>query len=461
MAPIRPHVAPTLMLALPLIGSHLARMAIGVTDTLLVARLGVDSLAALVLATSLFLVVYMAGSGYAMGLMARVADALARGEDTEVRRATRMALWLSILHSAVMAPLMWHSGAVLTAFEQEPQVAALAQEWLRVMLFAMAPVLCAMTLNSYLAALGRAGIVMWITVLGLPLNALFNWLLIFGPGPFPAWGITGAGIASLVVNWLQFGALALFAAWLPAARRFDLFRRFWKPDWTAMREIFVLGLPIGLTTVAEIGMFAGTNLMMGWFGPEALAAHGIALQLASIAFMVHIGLSNAGTIRIGAARGAGDREGLRAAAATVMLMSVAFAALTMAFFILTPGPLAWLYLNPADPAAPRIVAMAAVLMVYAGAFQIVDAMQVVGLGLLRGVQDTRVPLVLTIVSYWLIGMPAAYFLALHGGMGPQGLWAGLCVGLTAAAALLLRRFWARGDGWISAGETWPEGATRA
>ena len=149
------------------------------------------------------------------------------------------------------------------------------------------------------------------------------------------------------------------------------------------------------------------------------------------------------------------------AAATVMLMSVAFAALTMAFFILTPGPLAWLYLNPADPAAPRIVAMAAVLMVYAGAFQIVDAMQVVGLGLLRGVQDTRVPLVLTIVSYWLIGMPAAYFLALHGGMGPQGLWAGLCVGLTAAAALLLRRFWARGDGWISAGETWPEGATRA
>lgn len=453
---IRPHFLPTLALALPLIGSHLARMAIGVTDTLMVARLGVDALAALVLATSLFFILFMAGSGYAMGLMARVATALARDDDTDVRRSTRMALWLSILHAALSAPIMWASGPILVALGQEPRLAALAQEWLLVMAFATPAVLCGMTLNSYLAALGRANVVMWITLAGVPLNVLFNWLLIFGPGPFPAWGIMGAAIASMSVNWIQLAALALFAAQLPEARRFHLFKHFWRPDWAAFRDILVLGLPIGLTTVAEIAMFTGSNLMMGWFGPEALAAHGIALQIASLTFMVHIGLSNAATIRVGAARGAGDALSLRSGAKAALVLSLAFAVLTMAMFILLPRTLTGFYLADSDPAAPAIVALAASLMIYAGAFQVVDAMQVVTLGLLRGVQDTRVPLLLTMVSYWLIGIPAAYVLAFPVGMGPQGLWAGLVAGLSAAAALLLWRFWTRGDGWVGA----PDGAAQ-
>ncbi|MBV0892457.1 MATE family efflux transporter [Paracoccus sp. Z118] len=450
MGPWRLHTLPTLVLALPLIGSHLARTAMGVIDTLMVGRYAVEALAAVVLATSVFLILFMAGGGYAIGLMARVASALARGDDTDVRRATRMALWLSILHSALMAPLMWASGPILSALGQEPVIAALAQEWLRVMAFAMPTVLAGMTLNSYLAALGRANVVMWITLAGLPANAVLNWLLIFGPGPFPEWGVFGAALASAAINWVQLAALALCAAWLPVARRFELFARFWKPDWAAFRDILLLGLPIGLTTVAEIGMFTGSNLMMGLFGTDALAAHGIALQISSLTFMVHLGISNAATIRAGTARGHGDPAGLRGAALAAILLSGVFAVLTMAMFLAIPKTLAGLYLSTSDPRTPVIVGLAAVLMIYAAAFQVVDALQAVALGLLRGVQDTRVPMVLAVISYWLIGLPAAWLLAFPLGMGPPGLWAGLVVGLTAAAGLLLRRFWGRSDNWVEA-----------
>ncbi|WP_299361034.1 MATE family efflux transporter [uncultured Paracoccus sp.] len=451
MPPLRPHLVPTLVLGLPLIGSHLARMAIGVIDTLMIGRYGVDALAALVLATSVFLILVMGGGGYAIGLMGRIAAALSRDDHTDVRRATRMALWLSGLHSALTFPLLWGSGPILSALGQDPQIAGLAQDWLRVMGLAMPAVLGGMVLNSYLAALGRANLVLWVTLAGLPLNAALNWLLIFGPGPFPAWGVYGAALASLAVNWLQLLALALYASWLPQARRFALFTRFWRPDWPAFREILWLGLPIGLTLVAEIGMFTGANLMMGWFGPDPLAAHGIALQIASLTFMVHLGLSNAATIRVGAAQGRGDGPGLSAAAAAATLLSTGFAVLTMGVFVLWPEWLTGLYLDADNPRAPGIVALAAALMIYAGAFQVVDALQAMALGLLRGVQDTRVPMALGVVSYWIIGLPAGYLLAFPLGMGPAGLWAGLVIGLTAAAVLLMTRFWRRGAAWVAVG----------
>ncbi|KGJ07360.1 MATE family efflux transporter [Paracoccus sphaerophysae] len=440
---LKPHLSATLALGLPLVATHVARMMIGVIDTVMVGRYGVDPLAALVLATSYFFILMILGSGYALGLMGLIATARARRDEVQVRRSTRMAMWLSVIHAALVAPILWWSGQILIALGQEPAIAALAQEWLRVMLFAMPAVLCAMALNSFLAALGRPNAVLIVTLAGLPVNAALNWVLIWGNLGAPELGVTGAALASAAVNWLQLAALLLLAVSLPEARPYHLLQRLWRADWPAARQVFALGLPIGLTLVAESGMFTSTYIMMGWLGTVPLAAHGIALQIASLTFMVHLGISNAATIRVGTAHGNGDAAGLRRAALAAIILSVGFALLAMTAFLAIPRALTGLYLNAGDPQAPAIVALAAVLMVYAGLFQLVDAMQAIALGLLRGVHDTRVPMVLAVVSYWLFGLPAAWLLAFPLGFGPPGLWLGLLVGLSFAAALLMARFWGR------------------
>lgn len=437
----RSHLIATLALALPLTGSHLARMAIGVTDTVMIGWYGVDALAAVVLATSTHFVLFMLGSGYGIGVMGVIATALAQKNDTEVRRATRMALWLSALHAVLILPILWFSGPILLALDQKPEIAAHAQTYLRIMCFAMAPMLWALTLNSFLAALGRANIVMAITIAGIPLNILLNWMLIFGNFGAPELGVAGSAIASLSVNLFQLVLITLCAAFLPEARPFHLFRRIWRPDWSAFRAILLLGLPIGLTLVAETGMFVGTNVMMGWFGTQELAAHGIALQLASIAFMIHLGLANAVTIRIGGFYGDDNRLAMGDAGRTAILLSILFAAVTITIFLTSSEILASWYLDPNDLEAPLIIALVGGLMIYAAGFQLADGMQVVALGMLRGVQDTRVPMIYAVISYWLVGLPSAYVLAFKAGMGPAGLWLGLLVGLSCAAVLLMVRFW--------------------
>lgn len=449
---IRPHLIATLALALPLTGSHLARMAIGVTDTVMIGWYGVDELASVVLATSMWFVLFMLGSGFGIGVMGVIATAVARGDDTETRRATRMALWLSTLYAIMILPVLWHSEAILLFLGQKPEVAAYAQQFLRIMCFAMAPALWGLTINSFLASLGRPHIVMIITVAGIPLNILLNWMLVFGNLGAPQLGVVGSGLAGLIVYGSQCLLLVICAATLKVARPYNLFRRFWNPDWSAFRAILILGAPIGLTLVAETGMFVGTNVMMGWFGPQELAAHGIALQLASLAFMVHLGLANAVTIRVGTAWGQQDVPAMGDAGRAAIILSLLFSTLTIIIFLTASEWLAAQYLDAANPLAPAIIALVGGLMIFAAMFQFADGMQVIALGMLRGLQDTRVPMFMAIFSYWVIGLPCAYLLAFRFGFGPGGLWLGLLSGLACAAVLLLRRFW-RGQamGWTDTG----------
>ncbi|MGR3200001.1 MAG: MATE family efflux transporter [Paracoccus sp. (in: a-proteobacteria)] len=448
----RPHILATLSLGLPLIGSHLARMAIGVGDTVMVGWYGVEPLAALVIATSFFFILFFLGMGFGTGVMGLIASHIASGNQTEVRRGARMALWLSTAFALAVMPLMWWSEPVLLALGQTPVVSALAQDYLRIAGWGLAVVLGQVTLSSYLAALERTRIVMWVTLAGLPLNLFLNWVLIFGNLGAPELGVRGAAIASVTVQVVQLVLLVAYAAWLPMARQYNLFQRFWRPDWQAMGQVARVGWPIGLTMVAEGGLFVASNVMMGWIGTPQLAAHGIALQITSITFMAHLGLSNAATVRVGQAKGRGDRAWMRDAAITVMWMSLVFSAIAIAIYLLFAEGLVRLYLDPADPQAPQIVAIGASLLMFAALFQLTDAFQVIALGFLRGVHDTNVPMWIAGFSYWVVGMPVAWALAFPLGLGPPGLWLGLCAGLTVAAILLMRRFWrghARGD-WTRA-----------
>ena len=444
----RPHLLATLSLGLPLIGSHLARMAIGVGDTVMMGWYGVAELAALVIATSFQIVFFFLGMGFGTAVMGLIATSIAAGDETEVRRGTRMALWLSGGFALLCMPVMWWSRPILLALGQTEMTAGLAQDYLRIAGWGLVPMLGALTLNSYLAALERTAVVMWVTIAAIPVNVALNWVLIFGHLGAPEMGVRGAAIASVTVQVASLFGLALYAHWLPEARKFALFQRFWRPDWSAMRAIFALGLPIGVTMVAEGGLFVASNVMMGWIGTAQLAAHGIALQITSIAFMAHLGLSNAATVRIGQAKGRGDRGWMRDAGVTVIVMSMVFAVVTMLVYFIWPEPLVAAYLDPTDPATPQLIVLGATLLFYAGLFQLADAAQVVALGLLRGVHDTRVPMVIAAFSYWGVGMPVAYGLAFGIGLGPGGLWLGLVAGLSFAAVLLMIRFWrglSRGD----------------
>jgi MATE family multidrug resistance protein len=430
-------------LGLPLIGSHVAQFVLHLTDTVMLGWYGVLPLAAGVLGASSFFTIFVLGSGFAKAVMPMVAAANSQGDERQVRRVARMGLWLSILFSVLTYPVFWWSGTILLALGQAEDVSALAQEYLRIAGLGICPALLVMVLKSYLSALERTQVVLWVTVAAVPLNVLLNWALIFGNLGAPELGVAGSAIATVTVQIVSLGLIVLYAALLPALAKYSLFQRFWRPDWPGFRAVFRLGWPMGLTGLAESGLFQASALMMGWIGTTELAAHGIALEITALAFMVHVGLSNAVTVRGGQAYGAADWTSLRQGALTGIALSFGMAMLTVCLFLLAPKALIWPFLNPDDPASATIIVTGTALLACAALFQLADGMQVMALGLLAGVQDTKVPMVLASVSYWLIGIPASYALAFPLGFGPVGLWLGLVVGLAMAAISLMARFWLR------------------
>ena len=435
------HARATLALGLPLIGSHLAQMALHVTDTVLLGWYGVNELAAVVLATSTFFVMFILGSGFAQAVMPLVAQALGQRDETRVRRDTRMGLWLSIGFGVISYPLFWWSDPLMRAVGQNPEVAILVQDFLRIAGLGMIPALLVMALKSYLAALERTQVVLWTTLAAVVVNGVLAYALIFGYWGAPELGVRGAAISSVVVQVLTFVLIAVYAAWQPDLRRFRLFQRFWRPDWQAMGQVFRLGWPIGLTGLAESGLFQATALMMGWIGTVELAAHGITMEVAALTFMVHLGLSNAATVRAGRADGAGDARGLRDGARVAIALSFMFGCAAVLLFLSQARPIIALFLDETKPGSAAIITYGVHLLAFAALFQLTDAMQVMALGLLRGIRDTRVPMIAAAISYWLIGIPAGYVLAFKFQMGGIGLWLGLVIGLLAAAVSLMWRFW--------------------
>ncbi len=437
------HARAILVLGLPLIGSHLAQMALHVTDTVLLGWYGVNELAAVVLATSAFFVIFILGSGFAQAVMPLVASALGAGDETRVRRDARMGLWLSIGFGLGSYPLFWWSEPLLLALGQKPEVASLAQDFLRIGGLGLVPALLVMVLKSYLAALEKTQVVLWTTVLAVLVNGVLAYGLIFGHWGWPELGVQGAALASVTVQGLSFVVLALYAHHQPDLQRFHLFQRFWRADVGALKSVFRLGWPIGLTGLAESALFTATALMMGWVGTVELAAHGITMEAVALTFMVHLGLSNAATVRAGKAAGAGDMAILRAGAKVAIAMSVIFGLAMIVLFLTLGAPIISLFLDTSKPGAVEIVTFGVKLLAVAALFQMADAMQVMALGLLRGIHDTKVPMIAATISYWLIGIPAGYVLGFVFGMGGIGLWLGLVIGLAFAATLMMGRFWRR------------------
>lgn len=433
------HVAAIAVLGLPLIGGHVAQFAIGLTDTVMLGWYGVEALAAVTLASTYFFVLFLFGAGFGFAVMPMVAAAAGAGEDRQIRRCTRMGLWLSLAYGVVVMPLLLYARPILDMLGQEPAISQMAASYLRVAGWGIFPALLVMVLKSYLAALERTQIVLWVTLGAAVMNAAVNYALIFGNWGAPELGVRGAAIASFSTQVVSFVAIIIYA--LKVLPEHELLKNFQRPDWEMLREVFRLGIPIGLTTLSEVSMFAATAVMMGWLGTVALAAHGIATSLAGLTFMVHLGLSNAATIRAGNAYGRRDRDHMARGGMVVTVMSLVMSVIATVFFLTMPETLMSVFMDGSDPQKPEILLIGVGLMAMAALFQLVDGVQAIALGLLRGVQDTTVPMVIGVFSYWGVGMSASYVLGFVFGYGGVGVWMGLVLGLSCAAVLLMLRFW--------------------
>nr|WP_227270529.1 MATE family efflux transporter [Roseobacter sp. H9] len=433
------HARAILVLGLPLVGGHLAQMAIGVTDTVMLGWYSVEALAAVTLGSTYFFVLFIFGSGFAWAVMPMVASYAAEGDETGLRRATRMGLWLSLGFALVALPLMIWSEPILRLIGQGDVVVRGASAYLEIAGFGIVPALLVMVLKSYLAALERTQVVLWITVLAAVVNAAANYALIFGNWGAPELGIRGAAMASIVTQTVSLIGVVIYARLsLP---EHAIFQRLWRADPQMIVRVFMLGWPIGLTSLSEVGLFAASAMMMGWLGTVPLAAHGIAVQLAAITFMVHLGLANVATIRAGNAFGRHDPLQMERGGKMVTALSLGFAVATIVLYLALPEMLLSLFMQEDDPQRLEILAIGVGLLAMAALFQLVDGAQVIALGLLRGVQDTRMPMIFAAVSYWGVGIPCSYFFGFVLGFDGIGVWLGLVVGLALAAVLLSVRFW--------------------
>jgi MATE family multidrug resistance protein len=435
---LQQEVRSLLVLGLPLVGSQVAQFAVHTTDTLMLGWYSVLALAQVTLGAQVLFVAYIVISGFAYAILPMVAKSMAEGDPQSARRVTRMGLWLSTVAAALLFLPMWFASPILEAMGQDAQVAKGAQDYLRIAGFGLWPAIWGLVLRSYLSALEHTGIVLWLAVGVLIINAFVNYALIFGYWGLPELGLQGAAIASVIAMSLSLIGFVIYIQIYFEEQK--MFARFWRFDRMATLAVARLAIPISATAFAESGLFAASAFMMGWLGKLELAAHGIVLQLAAMSFMVHMGLSQAGTVRVGQAFARKDWLAVRRTAGAAMGLSSIAAAVAIFFFLATPQILIGAFLELRDPLRPEILRIGTLLLILASMFQFVDAAQVMALSLLRGLQDTRVPMLITVISYWLIGIPISYILGFIFDFRGTGIWLGLVVGLAIAALLLWSRF---------------------
>ncbi|MGB7420239.1 MAG: MATE family efflux transporter [Erythrobacter sp.] len=441
----REELGATFRLAAPLALANLLQMLTYAIDVIFIARLSEDSLAASTLAVSVFGMVLWALTALTGAVAPLIAEAIGARARTPrpVRRAVRMALWLAVLTGIVGMGLCLLLVPIMRLTAQPPALIPLAEEYNTIIILSMVPMLLAGVLRNFVSALGRPIFATIITALGIGVNALANYAFIFGNLGAPELGLAGAAIATNIT------ALATLAAYVvaiyadPAMARYRVFYRLWRADWVRFRQIARLGTPIALTVTAEAGIFATAPFLMGQFGAAQVAGHAIALQLAALAFQVPFGVGQAVTIRVGYFFGARDPVGVHRAGWTALALSTAFMSLTAGAMVLAPEKLVSIYVDPDIPANAALVRFALSYLVLAAMFQLVDGVQAVAAGALRGLQDTRVPMWIAIFSYWVPGIGTALALGFLTPLEGVGVWIGLATGLAFAAVLLLRRWMMR------------------
>jgi len=431
----------TLMLATPIVVTQLAHISLSFVDTVMVGRLGPASLAGVALGNTVFFNALIFCMGVLMAVGPMVSHAFGAHDDEAVGRSVRQGMWLAASLSIPAFAFIYHGGFFLSMLGQTPENVASAGAYLRAIGWGIFPFLGFIALRSFVEAVSRPKAVTVIAIFGVGLNIGLNYILMFGKMGFPEMGLVGTGWASTCVYSFNFLVLLAYVGWQKAFKEYHIFSKLGRPDGHYFNELLRIGWPIGASIGIETSLFMATVIMMGWIGTSQLAAHQVAVQCAAFTFMVPLGIGMATSVRVGQAMGRKDFPGVSVAGFTGMGISVTFMSATALLFFFAPRWLVSLYLEMDVPANQVVIALAVKLLALAALFQIVDGIQVVALAALRGMKDTRAPMVLAVISYWGFGLVIGYVLAFRFGQGETGLWWGLVMGLAAASFLLTRRFY--------------------
>ncbi len=432
-----------LTIGIPMALAQLVQFSPYVADTLMIGRIGPAEIAAAAIGSVLYFLLWMIASGPIAAVTPLVSQALGRDktERRDVRRTVRMSVWACFLMFPIVVALLLMTEPIMIFAGQDPEVAALAQAYVLVLAPGLPFTLAVMSLRNFLATIERTIAPFFLVASSALVNIILNWVLIFGNLGAPEMGLIGAGIASSIACIYSFFAFVIYIKWESRAREFDLFSNLWRPDWERMGELLKLGWPISVTVTFEGMLFNAGVLIAGAVGVIEQGGFQIALNVASLAFMMPYGLSMAGAVRIGLARGAQNNPAERRAATTTILAStlaiVAFA-LPVAF---APEWVASFYFNMESAETRPVFDYVVIFLPIAASFMFFDAVQVAANQLLRGLADVTWPMIITGISYWAIGFPVAYFTALHTDIGAKGIWYGLTAGLIAAFIGLGIRLW--------------------
>jgi len=442
---MRLELGETLRLAAPLALANLLQMAVYAVDVIFVARLGEQALAAASLSTSLFGQMVWTFSGLTGAVAALMAAELGRKRHSvrEVRRSLRMALWLAVLCGIAGMAVCFFGEAILLATGQDAAVAARAGSFLALLGWSMIPQIACNVLRSFVATLGRPVFATAIVAMAIAVNALGNYAFVFGHFGAPALGLDGSAISTIITSLaMLFAYLALIAS-DRRLRRYRILGRWWRFDAERFRDIVRIGAPIALTVLAEGGLFNGATFLMGLIGAAQLAGHAIAFQVAALFFQIPFGIAQAATIRVGYHFGAGDRDGMGRAGWAAVGACVGFQLVGASVMLFAPRAMLSVYVDVDAAANAAMVGFASQFLIVAAAFQLFDGIQAVTAGALRGLQDTRAPMVIALSGYWLVGFSLCVGLGFATGLRGLGVWIGLAMGLVVVAALLLHRWHAR------------------
>lgn len=436
----RTEIIETVRLAAPMALTQLGQVAMMTTDLMLLGRLGDKVVAATALAHTVLFAAFTVGMGLVSAVAPLASQAFGARQPRMVRRALRVGLWAAVMAGVPLTALQLWGEAILLELGQMPEAASLAGRYLAGLGWSLVPAWAFMALRNFMSAVNRPEPALWITLAAIPANALLAYALIYGAFGLPQLDLLGAGLATTLINV----GMCVAAIWICYARRpfkkYHVLGRFWRPDWSLLSKLLEVGAPISGSFMLEFGVFAAAALLMGRIGTIALAAHQIALQTAAVMFMVPFGISLAATVRVGQAVGRRDTEATRRAGLAAIGLGVVFMASMTLLVALTRHQIPLLFLGADATYAAETIALAALLLVMGMSFFIADGVQTVAAGALRGLNDTRIPLLFAALSFWVIGFASCYWLAFPKGMGALGVWIGLSLGLAIYAILLVWRF---------------------
>jgi MATE family multidrug resistance protein len=432
LRPTRADFRALIRLAVPIVAVWVGIMLMGVVDSIMAGHYSAQALAAIAIGNFYYFSVFVFAAGILFSLDPLVSQAVGANDPEEIATALERGLLLSVLLSVATIPLLLAAAPVLRALRQPAELVPGASLYVLIVATSTLPLLVFTAVRQTLQAMERVAPIVLATVVANVVNVLLNWVLIFGKLGVPTLGIRGAAIATALSRIVLVVALVALA-WRdlrPYLRKWTRQTLAWRP----LRQMLRIGLPIGVQQELEVTAFSFMLILVGLMGTTAVAAHQVTINLASLTFMVPLGVGGAAAVLVGQAVGAGDEPAARRAAAAALVCGVGFMVLSATAFLTIPRVLASVYTT--DAAA---VALAASLIPIAGVFQVFDGLQVVSLGVLRGVADTRTPMLISLLGYWLMGMPVGVWLAFRAGLGPHGVWWGSVVGLASVSLLLLWR----------------------